>query len=232
MNLFYSTRIDGNTAWLDYSEAAHCVRVLRHKQGDVIRITDGCGAMYDCEIINTTGKTCELAIVQAIVQTPPTHSLHIAVAPTKNADRLEWFAEKATEIGITTITPIICKHSERRKLNTARLKKVVLAAMKQSLKANLPIVNEPIAFADFVVQQNAGARFIASAAAPTHLSAVANKGTDTIIVIGPEGDFTEQELNDAQKVGFRAVHMGRSRLRTETAALAACMAISVINESC
>ena len=233
MILFYTDRIDGNHAFLDEEEARHCGQVLRKKPGDLVRFVDGQGGWYEGVLTDVRKKECRIAIQEARPAYEPfTTGLHIAIAPTKNSSRLEWFLEKATEIGITDISLIICQHSERRKVRTDRLRKIVVAAMKQSLRARLPRLHDPVPFNSFVRQfATDGQRYIARGDQNVSLKDNYPPGTDVLILIGPEGDFSPTELELATQHGFRGVHLGPHRLRTETAGLVACHTIQLLNQS-
>ena len=235
MNLFYSPHI-AQTLCLSEEESAHCIQVLRLTKGQVIYVTDGNGMLYECEITNPHRKHCEVRILSE--QTPtPVHPgyVHVAIAPTKNIDRLEWAIEKCTEMGVNEITPILCEHSERRKINDERLQKILIAAAKQSLKTHFPILNSLTSLKDL---QAKGRLFIAHCAtdeeqasirAPyqanndKHLFCKELVGESAItILIGPEGDFSSAEIAWALQNGYQPVSLGAARLRTETAAVAAC----------
>lgn len=235
MQLFFSKNIKNGIAQLDEIEARHAVQVLRRKVGDAMQLTDGEGNLYDGTIIEIGKKNCLVGInstVEAYNERP--FKLHIAIAPTKNIDRFEWFLEKATEIGIDEITPLICKRSEREVIKWDRLNGVLLSAMKQSLKAYLPKLNEAIDFQkfmkqDFVSSQNFIGHCIEDAEKQL-LSAMYKKGSHSVILIGPEGDFTEGEVSMALSKNFAAVSLGNSRLRTETAGVVACHTINLLND--
>jgi 16S rRNA (uracil1498-N3)-methyltransferase len=234
MQLFYTTEIDTATAVLTGEEARHCVQVLRKRVGDSIHIVDGKGGMYEGLIAKISGKECIVDIQKNEQQygKRPFY-LHIAIAPTKNIARFEWFLEKAAEIGIDEITPIRCARSEREKLRLERLDKILVSAMKQSLKAYLPRLNPLASFEELVGGQvNAEARFIAwcAPAVNTHLKDNYLPGQSVCILIGPEGDFTDREVHLAFDNGFKAVSLGKSRLRTETAGLAACHTVNLLND--
>jgi 16S rRNA (uracil1498-N3)-methyltransferase len=228
MNLFFADSIENGTALLPEEESSHCIRVLRMKAGDEIFFTDGAGNLYSGVIEDPHPKKCLVGIREIKPEFgKKKYSLHVAIAPTKNTDRLEWFLEKATEIGIDEITPVICMRSERRELKTERLKKVLLSAMKQSLKAYLPVLNEAVEVEKFLAVPAAADKFICSMHGVSHLSAKVTKGNSCMAVIGPEGDFTEEELAAAQKNNFLSVTLGESRLRTETAGVVACTIVSL-----
>ncbi|MDR1881181.1 MAG: 16S rRNA (uracil(1498)-N(3))-methyltransferase [Prevotella sp.] len=217
---------------LPVEEALHCIRVLRKKEGDEILLTDGKGFFYDAEIIQADPKHCIVNILKTIEQPKNRNfNLQIAFAPTKNIDRIEWFAEKATEIGIDRFIPVLCQHSERKEIKVRRIEKILVAAMKQSQKALLPQLDEIRPFSEFVKQEFDGQKFIAHCYPQEKalLKDIYRKGNNALILIGPEGDFSEKEVKDALNNGFVPVSLGESRLRTETAALVACHAIHVLN---
>ncbi len=232
MILFYTDDVDGNIARLDVEQARHCVQVLRKKEGDAISFVDGEGGFYEGIIQETGKKKCVIQILKthhAYNKRP--FKLHIAIAPTKNINRLEWFLEKATEIGIDEISLIICHHSERRKVRTDRLRKILVSAMKQSLKAYLPILHEPISFKQFVQTPRINcSKYIAQGAENMPLKDNYEAPKDVLLLIGPEGDFSKQELTLAYANDFQGVNLGNSRLRTETAGIVACHTLNLLNE--
>ena len=238
MELFYSRDIEGGICRLDQDESGHCVKVLRHRAGDEISVIDGCGTLYKCRITSDSHKGVE-AMVLSREENWGGHgyNLHLAVCPTKNNDRYEWFAEKACEMGFDELSPVIGDHSERRVLKTARVEKILVSAAKQSLKAAVPVVNEPISVKEFI----SGFQNAASDSTPLKLIAYCFDdervprrsikevldgfdGSELIVMIGPEGDFSKAEAELALAKGFIPVHLGASRLRTETAALTAASA--------
>jgi len=224
MILFYTNYIDGNIARLDQDQARHCVQVLRKKEGDAIAFVDGEGGFYEGIIQETGKKKCVIQIIKNKQgYNKRSFNLHIAIAPTKNTNRLEWFLEKATEIGIDEVTPIICHHSERRHLKTDRLRKIITAAMKQSLKAYLPILHEPLSFKQFMRlhRTTTEVKYIAQGAENAALKDNYQDQKDVLLLIGPEGDFSKAELDLAYEHGFEGVNLGKSRLRTETAGIVA-----------
>ena len=277
MELFFSRDIDGNVCRLDADESAHCVKVLRHREGDDIHVIDGEGTLYTCRILSASPKEVE-AQVTGVERDWGSHPyrLRMAVCPTKNTDRYEWFAEKATELGLDVITPVIGDHSERKVFKTERLKRILLSASKQSLKGAVPQVDEPLPLRDLILSYSA---LSGADAAPQNVlrtpqkqalvppsyvpeggtvlqdSIRAGKGDvlklicccyegeekrvsigevlsgwdvqdpEIVVLIGPEGDFSREEVAFALECGFRPVHLGPSRLRTETAALAAVAAV-------
>ena len=234
MQLFYNPDIKqgADTFIFDKDESKHIVKVLRKKESDKIFITNGLGFLFESEIILASEKKCEVKIIKETFQEPDKFYTHIAVAPTKMNDRMEWFLEKATEIGIHEITPIICDHSERKVFKIDRAEKIIQAAMKQSLHFYLPKINEPITLSEFVKKEFDGQKFIAHCEETEKKSfqkEVLKNGKITIL-IGPEGDFSTKEINLARANQFIPVTLGNTRLRTETAALAACHTIALLNE--
>lgn len=237
MILFYTNNIKNDIAELPEEEAMHCVKTLRKRVGDAIQFVDGQGNWYQGKIIGTTKKAVSIGIESVIAEHEKrNHYLHIAIAPTKNINRFEWFLEKATEFGIDEITPLLCFHSERKNVREDRLEKVVVAAMKQSLKAYLPKINPMTSFKDFLKSQNINEsqKFIAHcqdgfSEAKFHLKNAAKQGENTTILIGPEGDFSSKEVELALSQNFQEISLGKERLRTETAGLAACHIISLLN---
>lgn len=234
MQLFYNSEIKQNdtTFTFDKEESKHIIKVLRKKEGDIIHITNGLGFLFISEITIASERKCEVKINESVFQNPSNYNLHIAVAPTKNNDRIEWFLEKATEIGINEITPIICEHSERKVFKTERGEKIIQAAMKQSLNYYAPILNEPISFSEFVKKETISKKFIAHCE-ETNKKSFKNEiqpNQNILILIGPEGDFSTKEINSAIQNNFQPVSLGNTRLRTETAALVACHTTALINE--
>lgn len=233
MHVFYTPDIQTKTE-LPEEEAQHCIRVLRLTAGDEITLTDGKGNFYRAEISAATNKRCLVNIIEMIYQEPlwPCH-LHIAMAPTKNMDRNEWFAEKATEIGFDELTFLNCRFSERKVIKTERIEKILVSAIKQSLKARLPVLNEMTDFDKFISRDFKGQKFIAHCyeGEKSLLRDVLQKGEDALALIGPEGDFSEEEVKKAIEKGFIPISLGKSRLRTETAALVACHTMNLMNES-
>jgi 16S rRNA (uracil1498-N3)-methyltransferase len=233
MILFYTQAIQHKLATLHDEEAHHCTQVLRRRVGDQVAFTDGKGCFYEGQITHITKKECVLQIVN---QWKDPHEwnfkVHIAIAPTKNIERLEWFLEKATEIGVDTITPVLCERSERKQIRLDRLEKILLAAMKQSLKATLPTLHNLMPFENFVhLPFTESQKFIAYLDDMPNplLQQMYHKGQNTVVLIGPEGDFSEKEIQGALKEGFTGVSLGNSRLRTETAGMVACHTIQLMN---
>ena len=254
MELFFSRDIDGSVCRLDADESAHCVKVLRHREGDDIHVIDGEGTLYTCRILSASPKEVE-AQVTGVERDWGAHPyrLRMAVCPTKNSDRYEWFAEKATEFGLDVITPVIGDHSERKVFKTDRLKRILLSASKQSLKGAVPQVDEPLPLRDLIKSHSDSSclklicccyegeekRVSIEEALKAFEKPVYEHGKgwhyseemattgipEIVILIGPEGDFSREEVELAVECGFRPVHLGPSRLRTETAALAAVAAV-------
>lgn len=232
MHVFYTPDIQ-TRAELPEEEAAHAVRVLRLQAGDEVTLTDGKGNFYRAEIGTTTNKRCLLNIVETLPQEAMwSGHLHLAMAPTKNMDRTEWLAEKATEIGFNELTFLNCRFSERKVIKTERIAKILVSAIKQSLKARLPQLNEMTDFNKFITQPFGGQKFIAHCyeGEKPLLKDVIRKGEDALVLIGPEGDFSEEEVKKAIDSGFVPISLGKSRLRTETAALVACHIMNLQNQ--
>ena len=244
MYLFYTPDIE-TSHFLSEEESAHCVRVLRYEKGDEILLTDGCGSTYYARITNPHPRHCEFEILSQEQQEKTQNIyLHVAIAPTKNIDRLEWMVEKCTEIGVDEITPLLCRFSERKNLRTDRLEKIILSAAKQSLTPYLPKLNELTDFETLMEMYGEEAKrrrgeealeidkYIAHCYKDEkrELKDAIRKGRDVLILIGPEGDFSEQEVEKAIAEGFVPVGLGRSRLRTETAGVVACHTAVLLNE--
>jgi 16S rRNA (uracil1498-N3)-methyltransferase len=234
MQLFYTSKISENDSnfSFDKDESKHIVKVLRKKIGDSFHITNGKGWLFEAELSRADAKHCAVNILSKSFQAKRDYNLHLAVAPTKMNDRYEWFLEKATEIGIDTITPIICDHSERKVVKTDRFEKIIQSAMKQSLQSYLPVLNAPISFKDFIYKQHTCIKCIAHCEETNRksLKSQLKQKEDYLILIGPEGDFSVKEIEMALQHGFIPVTLGETRLRTETAAIAACHSIVFINE--
>lgn len=232
MQIFYAPDIAVNPELPD-EEAQHCIRVLRLVEGDEIWITDGKGSFYKAVISRAHPKHCEVTVQESWRQPSLWNfNVHIAVAPTKNMDRMEWFAEKATEIGIDEITCLNSRFSERREVKVARLEKILVSAIKQSQKAALPRLQGMIDFKKFIAQPFEGRKFIAhcNEGEKPLIKDVYRKGENALILIGPEGDFSEEEVAAAIAQGFEPISLGQSRLRTETAALVACHTLHILNQ--
>ena len=231
MNLFYSPHIDGQFFELDEKESKHSVRVLRLTVGDRVILVDGRGGWYEAVIEDDHPKRCRLKIQSHTTDYQPlSYGLHLAVSPTKNMDRFEWFLEKSTEIGITEVTPLLCHRTERKQVKMERLERILISAMKQSLKAYKPTLHEPANLMAFISMDHRGTKGITHCH-PTHRKGVSElKRSDRYtLLVGPEGDFTEEEIGLALKAGFEPFHLGQSRLRTETAAVYLSAAIQLLH---
>ena len=233
MHLFYTPDLKEDTYRLSEEESKHCVRVLRLTEGDTLHLVDGKGTFSEAIITTAHPKACELRIVDKKLDFGKREfQLSMAVSPTKNIDRYEWFLEKATEIGIDTVIPVIGRYSERNEIKAERLEKVMISAIKQSIKAYLPQRQPPQSFKNVVKMPFVGQRFIAhcNEGEKVLLRDAVAKGGDVLILIGPEGDFSIEEVDLALAAGFIAVSLGEARLRTETAALVACHTVNLINQ--
>ncbi|HBK83647.1 MAG TPA: 16S rRNA (uracil(1498)-N(3))-methyltransferase [Flavobacterium sp.] len=234
MQLFYNSHIKTDDAFFqfDKEESKHIIKVLRKKVGDFIYITDGKGNLFYSEISVESEKKCEVKILKIENSEAKKYHLHIAIAPTKMNDRMEWFIEKATEIGINEITPIICERSERKFYKTDRAEKIIQAALKQSQQFYIPKINEMISFNDFIKKEINAKKFIAHCVEDKKelFKNSISKSQNILILIGPEGDFSVKEIDLALKNNFIAVSLGNTRLRTETAGVVACHSVAFINE--
>jgi 16S rRNA (uracil1498-N3)-methyltransferase len=228
--IFYAPYI-AQTAQLPEQESQHCVKVLRMREGEKLTVTDGQGFFYDCTLVEAHPKRCSLRIEQRTAIDKKGFDLQIAFAPTKQMDRNEWFVEKAVEIGIDHFIPLLSSYSERRELKKERLEKIAISAMKQSQQAYLPEIEELVRFADCVTRPFEGRKFIAHChdLPKKPLAQTYRKGENALILVGPEGDFSEEEVGNAVANGFEPVSLGETRLRTETACLVATHTIHVIN---
>jgi len=234
MQLFYNPDLDSSFSQFVFSseESKHIVKVLRKKEGDNLSITNGKGYFFEAKILIADARKCKAEITSTTKKHQKAHWLHLVVAPTKMNDRFEWFLEKATEIGVNEITPIICDHSERKIVKTERMQKVILTAMKQSLQAYLPKLNAPTTFKEFMSSNcKEGLLFIAHCEEEekVELKRRVAPDKDVTILIGPEGDFSSSEIKAAYNSGFLPVSLGENRLRTETAAIFACTTVALIN---
>jgi 16S rRNA (uracil1498-N3)-methyltransferase len=233
MQYFYIPDITSKIILLPPAESAHCIKVLRLTKGDTVNLTDGKGGLFKTVIQEDNSKKCKVEIVESQKESGRAgYRIHLAVAPTKNISRFEWFLEKATEIGIDEITPILCEHSERKIIKPERLNKVIIAAMKQSLKTFLPVLNPMTNYRAFINNSHNGDKFIAycSDQFEAHLKEKYNKTQNVVVMIGPEGDFSPDEVKQAIENRFTPVSLGENRLRTETAAIVACHTINLVNE--
>ncbi len=232
MELFYAHEADGGYCRLDAEESGHCVRVLRHRAGDEIDVIDGLGTLYHCRLTDDSPKGAEAQVleVRADWNAHPYH-LTIGCCPTKNNDRFEWFVEKATELGVDCIVPLIGERSERKVYKTDRAARIALSATKQSLKARIPAIEEPVSVKEFLHRPADGLRLIAycfeGETLRTSIKAALSgfQGTEVTVLIGPEGDFSPEEARLALENGYIPIHLGTSRLRTETAAVTAVEAV-------
>jgi 16S rRNA (uracil1498-N3)-methyltransferase len=233
MQLFYMPEVSGNEVFLDETESKHAIKVLRLGSGSRIQLTDGVGGLYTAEIVVPNPKKCKLEIIEfKPLYGNKIFEVHVAIAPTKNTDRMEWFVEKATEIGIDEISFILCENSERRILKPDRFEKIAISAMKQSVKAYLPKVNKLNSFEEFIRGSNSTQKFIAHCRGgiKPHLKNELTKGSSVLSLIGPEGDFSEEEISLAKLHGFTEITLSDSRLRTETAGIIACHIVNLVNE--
>ncbi|MDC6366897.1 MULTISPECIES: 16S rRNA (uracil(1498)-N(3))-methyltransferase [Flavobacteriaceae] len=233
MQLFFNPSLDNSYKQFFFSseESKHITKVLRKKEGDLLHITNGKGFLFEAKILVADIRKCKAQIVSESKTVPKKYKLHLAVAPTKMNDRYEWFLEKATEIGVDEITPIICEHSERKVLKIERMERIVQSAMKQSLRTFLPKLNPITSYNDFLAQQNEGLKFIAHCeeGEKMELKRRVAADKDVTILIGPEGDFSKDEIDLAYQKGYVPVSLGKNRLRTETAAIVACTTVGIIN---
>ncbi|PLX04006.1 MAG: 16S rRNA (uracil(1498)-N(3))-methyltransferase, partial [Marinilabiliales bacterium] len=232
MNLFYAPNIEGKYLTLNKEESKHIVKVLRKTEGEIIHFTNGKGLFFETQIISAIPSACEVEILNSYEgDDGRDYQLHIAIAPTKNNDRTEWFLEKSTEIGIDEITPIICEQSERKLIKHERFEKVITSAVKQSLKSYHPKLNEQQKLKDLLDIDFSGQKFIAyiDKDVTLELTQSYRKGESVLILIGPEGDFRPEEVELAKQKGFIPISLGKSRLRTETAGVVACNIINILN---
>ncbi len=233
MQLFYTPALNPETTAFEFSreESQHLVKVLRSKEGDMVHTTNGRGYLFTTRILEAHPQRCKAEVIDAKKKYKRHYHLHMAVAPTKSNTRFEWFLEKATEIGVDEITPLLCERSERKVIKAGRMEKVIESAMKQSLRTFLPKLNPAVGFEAFIGQEHPGMRFIAHCeeGEKTDLKRRLGADQDVTILIGPEGDFSHEEINKAYEAGFRPISLGEARLRTETAAIMACATVNVIN---
>jgi len=234
MQLFYNQHIKNTdiSFVFDKEESKHIIKVLRKKESDILFVTNGLGFLFKTEISLASDSKCTINVLSFEKQETPKFNLHLAVAPTKMNERYEWFLEKATEIGIQEITPIICDHSERKVIKIDRFLKIIESAMKQSLHYYIPKLNEPITLKDFIKKEIDGQKFIAHCE-ETDKKSLKNElkaNTNVTILIGPEGDFSVKEIQLALDNNYNPVSLGNARLRTETAAVVACHSVVYTNE--
>lgn len=227
MQLFYQPNI-AHEAFLPEEEARHCTKVLRKTVGDEIDIIDGNGSFYHCKITEITKKGCFFSIIEKTADAPLPFYLHLAIAPTKNIDRTEWFVEKCTEIGVSEITFLQTTHSERKLLKLDRMEKIAVSAAKQSVKAHIPKINDLTPISSFLNKTHEGTKLIAHLVDDDRKYISKNTENRYTILIGPEGDFSADEVILAKNKGFEAISLGTSRLRTETAGISACMQVNIL----
>ncbi len=234
MQLFYNPNInnDSESFSFDKEESKHIIKVLRKKDTDILYVTNGLGDLFTTEITLASDSKCTVRIVSVAKSEQPKYQLHLAVAPTKLNDRYEWFLEKATEIGVTEITPIICDHSERKQIKTERFDKIIQSAIKQSNQYFLPKLNEPISFKDFMKNKNEDVKLIAHCEETNKksLKEIIRPNENITLLIGPEGDFSEKEIKLAIENKYIPISLGNTRLRTETAAIVASHSVAFVNE--
>ena len=235
MQVFYSPDINGKSYTLNETESKHIIKVLRMKKNDSVMLIDGKGNLYEGVISEPDIKKCVIEIKNITKDfAKREYRLHIAISPLKNPDRFEWFIEKAVEIGVDEITPIISHATEKTNVKEERIRNIIISAMKQSLKATDTILNPVCQYDDFIKQPFDGVKMIAhcnTSIDRSQIGAVYNKGENALILIGPEGDFTPTEVQTALDNGFKSIHLGESRLRTETAGIAACHSIYFLNQN-
>ncbi len=235
MQLFYHPNVVEEDQQIVFprDESKHIVKVLRKKEGDILHVTNGNGYLFISELNLITPQQCIAKVIEVKKEEAPKYYLHMAVAPTKMNDRYEWFLEKATEIGVMEITPIICDHSERKVVKLDRFERVLQSAMKQSLHFTLPKINQPVRFSEFVTDTPEGTKYIAHCEDELEKRSLKNSinlGEKSIVLIGPEGDFSSEEIALAKQNSWKPVSLGSTRLRTETAAIVACHTVALHNE--
>lgn len=235
MQLFYNSTISSanETFFFDKEESKHIIKVLRKKDTDILLVTNGLGLLFVTQIILASDIKCTVKIIEIKYQQKPQFYLHLAVAPTKLNDRFEWFLEKATEIGVHEITPIICEHSERKLIKTDRFEKIIQTALKQSNQCFLPKLNEPKSFSTFISENFDGQKLIAHCETTDKksLKEVLKINENVLVLIGPEGDFSSKEIKQAIENKYVPVTLGNTRLRTETAAIVACHSVVFLNSN-
>jgi len=234
MHIFFSINLKDKRFTLDENESRHLSKVLRLNSGDHVEVINGSGTFYRCMVIEANQKESVVEIIEELENYDMrNYKLHIAIAPTKNMDRFEFFVEKSVELGIDTISPIICERSERRVLKTSRSERIILSAMKQSRKAHLSIIEEAVSFNSFISRHKYKHMYIAHCNEGGKADLLGNryrKSEDILILIGPEGDFSPAEVSLARDTGYKELSLGNSRLRTETAGLAACSMVYMLNQ--
>lgn len=233
MLLFYTPDVQGDAYTLNNEESRHLVRVLRKTRGDQVHLTDGRGGLFRTRIVEDNPGNCTVAIEETMRRPfRKPYRVHIGIAPTKNINRFEWFLEKATEIGIDSVIPFVSENSERKNIKPERLEKIIIAAMKQSLKVFKPRLHELTSFHSLIQRSFRGGKYIAwiDDHVKHRFYDACPPGEDALILIGPEGDFTPAETGEAKKYGFIPISLGDSRLRTETAGIVACHTVALRNE--
>ena len=234
MTLFYIENCDSTLQHLPKEESKHAVKVLRLQYGDSIAITNGIGSIFTAKIVSPNPKMCEIEIFETAQSKPKSYRIHMAVAPTKLNDRFEWMLEKMTEIGVDEITPIITQRSERKVLKLERMNRIIVSAVKQSWKAYKPVLNEPVKYNEFIKSNSFDQNFIAhcnnGCGSDTHLKNLALPNKSIGVLIGPEGDFSETEVELANQHNWVKIGLGSERLRTETAGLVSCLTLNLIND--
>ncbi len=232
MQIFYAYAVSEGTAHFSREESGHCLRVLRMRRGEKISFTDGNGNLYNGVIKGDDSTAMTASVTSVTRDAGHEYRLHIAISPVKNDDRLEWFIEKAVETGIDEITPLLCNRTEKKRIRKERLEGLILSAMKQSVRSYLPKLNEPLSFSEFIAGERTGKRLIACCDPGIErlmINSAFSPGEEVTILIGPEGDFTPEEVIQAVQHGFIPVHMGPNRLRTETAGVVTCCSVYLAN---
>ncbi|MGA1976768.1 MAG: RsmE family RNA methyltransferase [Bacteroidales bacterium] len=233
MQIFFAPDIAGDLYELGEKESRHAVKALRMVSGEAIKLIDGRGNLYEGVVLRADPKACRISITSVTPDFEKRgYNLHIAISPLKNPERLEWFVEKSVELGIDEITPLICHNSEKKSIREERLRSIIISAMKQSLKARATVLHKACSFAGFIHESRSGKLMIAHCNAEPGkkgIEEVYGKGENAVILIGPEGDFTAEEVSNSVLSGYTPVHLGQSRLRTETAGVAACHSVYFIN---
>ena len=231
LNLSYQPLISEGVNYLDPDESRHLIKVLRRQIGDLVHITDGKGVLYDARVLSTDPNKSIFEIIGSRTEVLPQHRIHIACSLLKNSDRLEWFIEKSIELGIHHVTLLNCGRTEKLRFKAERLQKIAIGALKQSLRLTLPMIEGPVDFDKFVTQVDAREKYIAHVDPDNHehLRDMVRPGSTYVVLIGPEGDFTEAEVKLSAEHNFKKVSLGQSRLRSETAAIAACHILNLAN---
>ena len=232
MEIYYQPDLGNESLFLPEDESRHCIRVLRRTKGDKISVVNGLGLRVTAEITEANPRACRFKVLDKELEKEPNFSVQLAIAPTKNQDRIEWFVEKSVELGVDKIAFYFSKHSERKKINLDRIKKKAIMAMKQSGQSRLPEFSINKSLQELIQKsRDLDQKFIAYVDFnnPTHLMDITKKSSEVLVLIGPEGDFSDEELQLALDSGFRKVSLGQNRFRTETAGIAACHILNLIN---